>query len=152
MWLDRNGQWFHDGQPIRHVRLSALLSASIARDGALQLIVTTGKDTLPFTAEDAPLHAKTVIRNGERLSFQLSNRTELPLENVQRILVDAEGHMRTRSHDERFWIRLLKPAAQAIMSAAVERKGRLWVPSATGSVLLVEHLADTDWCAPPTSH
>jgi hypothetical protein len=60
LFLDGSGRWFHDGEPVRHARLAALLSRSIARAEDGSLIVTTGRDRLPFVALDTPLHVRTL--------------------------------------------------------------------------------------------
>jgi hypothetical protein len=67
LFYSRHGDWFHDGDWVGHAGLSALLCRSVARaepsleapEGAL--IVTTGRDVLPFLSEDAPLHAHEVL-------------------------------------------------------------------------------------------
>ncbi len=148
LWLDRDGRWFHDGQHVRHVRLGALLWRSIARDDAGSLIVTTGRDVLPFAAEDAPLQARTVSQGPDGLVLKLCNATDLRLTPDTPILVDDEGQMRVATPDGRFWVRLLKPAAQAVMGAAHEHDGRLALGTREGPCHLVEQHGAVDWTAP----
>ncbi len=60
LFVSRRGNWFHDGNRIRHHGLTGLLDRSVARadDGAL--IVTTGRDVLPITCEDAPIFVRSL--------------------------------------------------------------------------------------------
>jgi hypothetical protein len=56
LFFSQSGHWFHDGDRIFHEGLAGLLNRSVTRADDGTLIVTTGRDRLPFVAEDAPLH------------------------------------------------------------------------------------------------
>lgn len=149
LYLDREGRWFHDGQAVRHARLSALLWRSVARNSEERLIVTTGRDVLPFAAEDAPVQARTATPTQPGLTLVLSTGAEHALAAGEVVWLDADGQMRMKSPDGRFWIRLLRPAAQAVAAAAEEHNGGLALPVEGGRVDLVELHAPKDWSAVP---
>lgn len=112
LFLDRHGAWFHDGDPVRHARLAALLHRSIARDPAGHLIVTTGRDAQPFVAEDAPLLVRTL--DGDDLV--LSNETRAPLGD-RPLYIDDDGRVRVAVGA--FWALLSRSATQIV----IEQKG-----------------------------
>lgn len=116
--LDRDGRWRHDDDVIRHARLCALLDRSIARDEQGALIVTTGRDRLPFTSEDAPLRVKTARRDGDRLIQVLRDDREIPLAADSALCIDDEGRVRSRVEGPRggtFWALWERPATQALL-------------------------------------
>lgn len=123
--LDREGRWRHDGDLIRHARLSALLDRSIARDEEGGLMVTTGRDRLPFTSEDAPLRVKTARLQGDGLLQVLRDDRELPLTKESALCIDEEGRVRTRVEGPRggtFWALWERPATQALMPLLADER------------------------------
>jgi hypothetical protein len=116
--LDREGRWTHDGDVIRHARLCALLDRCVARDEDGGLIVTTGRDRLPFTSEDAPLRVKTARLDDGRLIQVLRDGREEPLTSTSALCIDDQGRVRTRVEGPRggtFWALWERPASQALM-------------------------------------
>lgn len=123
--LDREGRWRHDGDVIRHARLAALLDRCIARDEEGRLIVTTGRDRLPFTSEDAPLRVKTARVEGGRLIQVLRDDREIPLTQDSALCMDDDGRVRTRVEGPRgglFWALWERPATQALMPLLAEER------------------------------
>lgn len=122
LFLARDGTWFHDGQAIHHERLSALLHRSIARDDVTRaLLVTTGRDRLPFVAEDAPYVVRAIHVGDARLT--LSDGTEEAL--VAPVHVDDDGRIRVRVKGGRFWAVLSRSAAQLVMSGVDDDGARV---------------------------
>jgi hypothetical protein len=116
LFLSRGGAWFHDGQRVGHARLEALLHRSIVRrDGAL--IVTTGRDVLPFVAEDAPLVVRRVIvedqgQGRHAISLALSTGATVPLEGP--LTMDPGGRLRAPVAALCCWAIFARSAAQAL--------------------------------------
>lgn len=116
--LARDGRWLHDGDPIRHARLSALLDRCVSRDEEGRLMVTTGRDRLLFTSEDAPLRIKTARVDDGRLIQVVRDGREEPLTAASALCVDEDGRFRSRVTGPRegtFWALWERPAAQALM-------------------------------------
>lgn len=149
--MDREGRWFHDGDPVRHARLAALLSRSVARDEAGRLIVTTGRDVLAITTEDAPVQVRTVRSAdgpGEGHRLVLSTGREEPLSGAT-ILIDDDGRMRVPVEGGTFWALFLRPAAQAVIAleAGEVGEGSLVLRTSPKSAHLVAVAQPYDWTA-----
>lgn len=148
LFLSRDGAWFHDGQPVRHERLCALLSRSVARGEDGGLIVTTGRDRLPFAAEDAPLLVRTARADERSFRLVLSDESEEELSPGTRVLIDEEGRIRSPVKGGRFWALWARPAAQALFARVVDEDAPR-VQVAGGEVALVEERTPRDWSAAP---
>jgi hypothetical protein len=118
--LLRDGRWLHDGGEVKHARLAALLHRSIARDEDGALIVTTGRDRLPFECEDAPFRVITVRRRGHAWTLVLSDGGEESLVADEELLIDDDGAVRSRVKGGRFWALWSRSAAQAVASVVDE--------------------------------
>lgn len=127
LFLARDGTWYHDGQAIHHERLAALLHRSIARDDHGALVVTTGRDVLPFVAEDAPYVVRAIHVGDARLT--LSDGSEEALAGP--IYVDDDGRIRVRVKGGRFWAVLSRSAAQIVMSGVDEDGARVHLAART---------------------
>jgi hypothetical protein len=112
LFFSRRGNWFHDGQRVFHRRLADLLCRSVVRDDAGHLIVTTGRDAVPFVSEDAPLIVRSVSVEGDGLQLSLSDGTTAPLEGSVR--VGDDGRMRVALAARRLWALLSRSAQQGL--------------------------------------
>lgn len=112
LFFSRAGHWFHDGDRIFHVGLAGLLHRSVARatdDDAL--IVTTGRDTLPFVSEDAPLLAHRVDVDDDGFVLALSNGREA---RASWLALGSDHRLRASVDDGRFWALLSRSAGQSL--------------------------------------
>ncbi len=130
LFLDADGRWFHDGDGVRHERLCALLNRSIARNESGELIVTTGRDVLPFIAERTPLLISTVRESAGRPVVVLSDQSEEAIEETK-VVADESGAFFAVVKEGRFWARCARPAVQWLM-------GRLAADNAGGYRLDLE--------------
>jgi hypothetical protein len=129
LYFTRRGNWFHDGQRVRHERLAGLLSRSVARDADGRLIVTTGRDVLPFVAEDAPIVVRTIAIDTSSIVLHLSDGTEEHLDGA--VVVDDDGQLRTPVRGRLFWARFSRAARQGLEPWFVDEAhlavgGRTW--------------------------
>src|SRR5690606_11396988 len=79
--LDRNGRFWHDGQPVSHPGMAKAFASWIARhpdDG--RYILTNGYDWTYFTVEDVPFFVESVRIEGDRCELALSDDSREPLD------------------------------------------------------------------------
>lgn len=111
LFFSRAGHWFHDGDRVFHAGLAGLLSRSVARADDDGLVVTTGRDTLPFVSEDAPLIARRVEVDAAGIHVALSNGRETV---VGWLALGSDHRFRAAVDDGAFWALLSRPAGQAL--------------------------------------
>lgn len=113
LFLSRRANWFHDQERVRHHRLAQLLTGSISRDLHGGLVVTTGRDTLPFVAEDAPLVVLSVDVDvgADSIIVLLSDQAR---EELGHVVVGSDHRLRTPVRDGAFWALFTRSAAQLL--------------------------------------
>ncbi len=142
LYLSRRGNWFHDGERVRHDRLSRLLSGSIGRGDDGGLVVTTGRDELPFVAEDAPFFVLTIRADDPcaGIVLCLSDGRQEPLVDV---VVGPDDRLRSPIGNGAYWALFTRSAAQLLEPFVVDDALvcglRRW-PVRPGSA---------DWSCPP---
>ena len=117
LFLKRDGAWLHDGDLVRHERLSLLLHRCIKRKDTGELGVTTGRDWLTFESEDAPLRVMSVQNlHGQQLELSLSNDTRFLLAPADHaLIIDQHDQWRTAIADQQLWARWTRNALQSIL-------------------------------------
>jgi hypothetical protein len=133
LWLDRNGQWWHEGAMVAHEGLSAALSRwlDVLDDG--RYIVRFDGDRYAYVeVEDAPYVVRTIEidrRDGVRVYLKLSDgRTEELNYGSLRIGADNVMYCRVRG---RFPARFSRQAYY-LLSALVEQEQEQFVLRAKG--------------------
>lgn len=80
LFLDREGRWFHDGQPFEHPRLIAFFNAGIDTHPTTgEPIVHLGPHWCYFRAEDTPFLVRRIESTPEGLFVILNNSERLPV-------------------------------------------------------------------------
>ena len=148
LFLSRRGAWYHDGDRVKHAGLEGLLHRSIARDDAGKLLVTTGRDVMPFVAEDAPLFIRTLTADGRLV---LSDGT---VDDGACFTIDDDGRIRVTVKNGAFWALASRSAAQLLVER-VDADGFLHVPAGVRPLTLAHTLLsgvrdDVDWSEAPT--
>jgi hypothetical protein len=143
LFFSRRGNWFHDGQRIRHERLAGLLSRSVDRDAAGALVVTTGRDTVPFVAEDAPLIVRMLVVDAEGITLHLSDDSSEHL--AAAVCIDDAGSVRVPVRGGRFWALLSRGARQGLEPLFID-EGHLALGGRTWDVVVVDQRR---WDEPP---
>ncbi len=144
LFLSRKGNWFHDGQRVGHLRLEALLTGAVSRDDAGGLIVTTGRDVLPFVAEDAPLFVISVDFAAVPVELVLSDGKREPLTGI---VIGPDDRFRAAVHGGRFWALFIRSAAQLLEPHFGDDDGLV----VNGQPCGVTALALTTWSQPPAN-
>lgn len=154
LFLSRRGNWFHDGQRVKHERLELLLTGSIARDAAGGLIVTTGRDVLPFVAEDAPVVVVAVdVSDGAVVAVCEGGHREAIVD----VVMGADDRFRAPLRGKTgagFWGVFSKSAGQTL-ETLLDDDGHLRL----GDRAVAVEVIDADWSRapawstlPPQSH
>ena len=124
LFLNQKGVWFHDGDEVRHERLSQLLHRSIKRKADGGIGVTTGRDWLDIRCEDAPLRVVQATNLHGQLQLTLSNETRcLMSPHPNALVVDANDLWRTGIPEQHLWARWSRNALQAILPYVQETDG-----------------------------
>jgi len=72
--LDREGRWFHDGEPVEHPKIVEAFNRGLERDEHGRYVLRFGSDWCFVTVEDAPLQVETVaLPSPDRVVLQLSS-------------------------------------------------------------------------------
>lgn len=137
--LDGEGRFLHEGTPVTHARLAALLHRSIARLDDGTYVVTTGRDRVALVVVDTPYFVRTLERRDDDVCFVLSDDTREEIDGETELVVDAADRLLARVKGGRFWARLLRPAHAAVVDALDDEATR--APDAFISRPLGAHVA-----------
>lgn len=73
--LDRFGRWHHEGAPVTHSRLEAVLHRWIDRDEATgRYVLRAGREWCFVEVEDTPLFVRGVVLDGEGSALRVTLR------------------------------------------------------------------------------
>jgi len=92
--LDREGRFFHDGEPVVHPGMARAFASWIARhpdDG--RYVLTNGYDWTYITVEDAPYVVEGIRADAAGLVLRLFDGSEERV-HPERLRVDLEGRLR----------------------------------------------------------
>ena len=111
--LSRDGIWFHDDVEITHPRTVELFDRSIRRLGD-GYILEVGDETCAIIVEDAPFIVRKVVRDGDKLSLELSSRETVELD-VSTIAVGDDNVMYALVGETKDRARFSRPAYYQLM-------------------------------------
>ena len=77
MYIDRNGNWYHQGSPIRRIELVRLFASVLKRDADGDYWLITPAEMAKIAVEDVPFLAVELFRTGDGTKQNLSLRTNL---------------------------------------------------------------------------
>ena len=77
MYIDRNGNWYHQGSPIGRIELVRLFASVLKRDDDGNYWLITPAEMARIAVEDAPFLAVELFRTGDGTKQSLSLRTNL---------------------------------------------------------------------------
>jgi hypothetical protein len=133
--LDREGRFFHDGQPVQHPGMARAFASWIARhpdDG--RFILQNGYDWTYFSVEDTPYFVDGVRSTDAGIELELSDGSVELLE-PSALELDESGQLLARVKAGLFQARF-KRAAQLGMGEflALDEDGRWFLSTARGPV------------------
>ncbi|MBL92685.1 MAG: hypothetical protein CMH56_12845 [Myxococcales bacterium] len=151
LYLNKDGAWYHDGDLVRHERLSNLLHRCIKRKTDGGVGITTGRDWLDIQCEDAPLRVLQVENLHGQLRLTLSNETKFLLSpHPQALVVDADDQWRTAIVEQQLWARWSRNALQAILPHVMESNGQYQL-DLVPSLPIHKIEAPLNWSEAPTN-
>lgn len=71
--LDREGRWFHDGEPVEHPKILEAFNRGIERAPDGRYLLRFGADWCFITVEDAPLQVEVALEVDGQVVLKLSN-------------------------------------------------------------------------------
>jgi hypothetical protein len=124
--IDREGQFIHEGEEVRHLGLRAALFRWLDRlpppDG--RYILRLDERRFAYVdVDDTPLVARSARVDGGRVLLGLSDGSEEPLDPAT-LTVDHAGVLRAFVRDGRLEARLATSAAAALEPLLTEEQGR----------------------------
>ncbi len=133
--LDREGRFFHDGQPVQHPGMARAFASWIGRhpdDG--RFILQNGYDWTYFSVEDTPYFVEGVRRSDAGIALELSDGSAELLE-PSALTLDESGQLIARVKAGVFQARF-KRAAQLAMGEflALDDDGRWFLSTSGGRV------------------
>jgi hypothetical protein len=118
--LDREGRFWHDGEPVTHAGMQAAFASWIMRhpdDG--RFIMSNGFDWTYFSVEDVPFFVRSLRIEGETPVVQLSDGSEEPLD-AKSLAVGAGDALYLRVKNGAFEARFTPNAQTALAPFLVE--------------------------------
>jgi len=79
IFLDREGNWFCDGEEITHPRTVQLFSRSLRKCPGGKYELSIGKENCPVEIEDTPYLIRRVDFDSHRITVTLNDESEEPL-------------------------------------------------------------------------
>ena len=122
--LDRDGRWWHDGEPIEHPKIVELFNTSLkpTEDGRYQLVI--GKDWCFVEVEGAAYGVLAIdVTPADQLFVRLTDRTAERLDPAT-LELDAGGVLNCRVKSGRARARFSRDAQFAIGELLEELEGR----------------------------
>lgn len=148
LYFSRLGHWFHDGDRIFHDGLHGLLVRHVARAADGGLVVTTGRDVLPFVAEDCPVLVREATFTAHGLHLTLQDGREEDAAGP--VVVGADDRWRIPVRGDTLWALLPRAVCQGLWPHLEANDDGVSTLEVDGVVLPVV-TGDADWSAAPTS-
>jgi hypothetical protein len=121
--LDRDGTWWHEGEPVRHERMAHAFHSWIDQLPTGRWVLRLDADRYAyFDLDDTPYVARSARREGDSFWLLLSNGQE---ERLDPATLRRRGNdLLCQARDGRFPCRLLAPAVAVLAPAIHEIDGR----------------------------
>jgi len=121
--LNREGEWFHDGQLITHERTIALLFKSLYRNGK-GYFLKGERVPIPVVVEGTPFFIEKMQKKKSRFSIFLSDGSEEVL-NPSTIYFTEEGSPNCLVKEGTMSARLTRKVYYQLTKSLVEKQGYL---------------------------
>jgi hypothetical protein len=132
--IDREGNWFYQGQQIVNRQIYLLFSQSLERDASGRYILRIGEETCPIAVEDTPFVVTDIahVSQGEPLtnsfSIRLNDETEEVL-NLDTLYVGKDNVLYCAVKEGNFRARFLRPSYYRLAEHIVQdAEDRFYIP------------------------
>ena len=132
--IDKEGQWFYQGQQIVNRQVYLLFSQSLEQDGNGRYILRIGQETCPIAVEDTPFVVTDIypVSEGDsgKNSFiiRLNDETEEVL-NLETLFVGKDNVLYCAVKEGKFRARFLRPSYYRLAEHIVqEAEDRFYIP------------------------
>jgi uncharacterized protein len=118
--LDRDGQWWHDGQPIEHPKIIEAFNRGLSPTDDGRFRLQFGSDWCYVEVEDAAYRVLQFDVGEQGPSVELSDRTSEPLD-LQTLSLDADGVVACQVKGRRAKARFSRDAQFALGERLTQR-------------------------------
>ena len=132
--IDKEGQWFYQGQQIVNRQVYLLFSQSLEQDRNGRYILRIGQETCPIAVEDTPFVVTDIypVSEGDsgknRFTIRLNDETEEVL-NLETLFVGKDNVLYCEVKERKFKARFLRPSYYWLAEHIVqESEDRFYVP------------------------
>lgn len=132
--VDKEGNWFYQGQPIINRQIGLLFSQSLEQDSCGRYILRIGEETCPVDVEDTPFVVVDVAKvSGEepeknRFIIRLNDETE-EIFDLDTLSVARDNVLYCRVKGGKFKARFLRPSYYRLAEHIVqEGDDRFYIP------------------------
>jgi len=132
--IDKEGNWFYQGQQIINRQVYLLFSQNLERDGSGRYILRIGEETCPIAVEDTPFVVTDIdlLSQGEpakdSFNIRLNDETEEGL-NLETLFVGKDNVLYCAVKERKFKARFLRPSYYRLAEHIVqEAEDRFYIP------------------------
>jgi hypothetical protein len=120
--LDRDGEWYVDGERISHERTCQVLTRNVYLRPEGGFGTSIGREHVPIVVDDVAFFVRSVEPDAAGLGLFLSDETA-ERQAVPELKSSADGRMYVCIKDGRAWARFSRSAHQALAPLVEEREG-----------------------------
>ena len=132
--IDKEGNWFYQGQQIVNRQVCLLFSQSLEQDGSGRYILRIGQETCPIGVEDTPFVVTDIypVSEGDSaissFTIRLNDETEEVL-NLDMLQVGKDNVLYCEVKGGKFRARFLRPSYYRLAEHIVqESEERFYIP------------------------
>jgi hypothetical protein len=132
--IDKEGNWFYQGQQIVNRQVYLLFSQNLERDASGRYILRIGEETCPIAVEDTPFVVTDIafVSQGgpakEIFTIRLNDETEEAL-NLDTLQVGKDNVLYCAVKEGKFRARFLRPSYYRLAEHIVqEAEDRFYIP------------------------
>lgn len=132
--IDKEGNWFYQGQQIVNRQVYLLFSQNLERDASGRYILRIGEETCPIAVEDTPFVVTDIalLSQGEpakeSFNIRLNDETDEVLD-LETLLVGKDNVLYCAAKQGKFSARFLRPSYYRLAEHIVqETEDRFYIP------------------------
>jgi hypothetical protein len=135
--LDREGRWFHEGDPIENPRIIRLFNRIVTRTEGGTWLLVAGRSSYPIQVEDTAFFVESIDLTGDPPLVALSDGSEEPLD-ASTVNYRPVGRLYCSVKGGAFRARFTRALYHALADRMEEEKGKVYLNLGTLRVYLAE--------------